>query len=329
MGFIRTFADPGVYIHFHDQDLIILVIYVDDTLFMGSNRTYLKLKKAEFMKKWEYRDLGEAKEYLGMWITRDHIKKTLKLDQISYAEKVIKHFKLDNAKVARTPLPSSYNPLPNSTQSTSDLHIRYQSIIGSLLYIMLGTCPDIAQAVIKMSQFSSNPMEDHLQKALYIVHYLIGTKTLCIKYDGASKTGFMAYSDTDWAGDYETRRSTSGYAIFLGDGIVSWLSRRQRKITLSSTEAEYIGMTEAAKQLSWIRNLLSELKFKLPAIPLLVDNQGAMFLASNPAQEGRTKHIEILEHYIRECVHDGKIKLYYIPTDKQVADTFTKNLTWQ
>jgi hypothetical protein len=149
-----------------------------------------------------------------------------------------------------------------------------------------------------MSQFSSNPTEDHLQKALYIVHYLIGTKSPCIKYDGASKTGFMAYSDTNWAGDHETRRSTSGYAIFLGDGIVSWLSRRQHKITLSSTEAEYVGMTEAAKQLSWIQNLLSELKFKLPAILLLVDNQGAMFLASNPAQEGRTKHIEILEHYI-------------------------------
>jgi hypothetical protein len=123
MGFIRTFADPGVYIHFHDQDLIILVIYIDDTLFMGSNRTYLKLKKAEFMKKWECRDLGEAKEYLGMRITRDRIKKTLKLDQISYAEKVIKRFKLDNAKVTWTPLPSGYNPLPNSTQSTSDLRI--------------------------------------------------------------------------------------------------------------------------------------------------------------------------------------------------------------
>ena len=194
---------------------------------------------------------------------------------------------------------------------------------------MLGTRPDIAQAVIKMSQFSSNPLEEHLQKALYIVRYLTGTKNLCIKYDGASKAGYVAYSDTDWAGDHETRRSTSGYAIFLGNGIVSWLSRRQRKITLSSTEAEYVGMTEVAKQISWIRNLLSELKFKLPTVPLYVDNQGAIFLASNPAQEGRTKHIEIPEHYIRECVHDGKIKLYYIPTNEQVADTFTKNLTWQ
>ena len=160
-----------------------------------------------------------------MWITRDRVKKTLKLDQIAYNDKVIKHFKLDNAKVAHTPLPSRYNPLPNLTPSTSNLHSRYQSIIGSLLYIMLGTRPDITQAVIKMSQFSSNPSEDHLQKALYIVCYLLGTQNLCIKYDGASTTGFVAYSDTNWAGGHETHRSTSGYTIFLGEGIVSWLSR--------------------------------------------------------------------------------------------------------
>ena len=88
-------------------------------------------------------------------------------------------------------------------------------------------------------------------------------------------------------------------------------------------------MTEVAKQISWIQNLLFELKFKLPTVPLYVNNQGAIFLASNPAQEECTKHIEIPEHYICECIHDEKIKLYYIPTNEQVADTFTKNLTWQ
>ena len=115
--------------------------------------------------------------------------------------------------------------MPNMTQSTPYLRGHYQSVIGSVLYIMLGTHPDIAQAVIKMSQFSSNPSKEHLQKALYIVWYLASTKNLCIKYDGASKAGFVEYSDTDWAGDHKTHRSTSGYAIFLGDGIVSWLSR--------------------------------------------------------------------------------------------------------
>ena len=117
---------------------------------------------------------------------------------------------------------------------------------------MLGTHPDIAFSVIKMSQFSLNSSEDHLQKALYIVRYLLDTKDLYIIYDGASESGFVAYSNIDWGGDLETHQSTSGYAMFLGNEIVLWLSRQQCNITLSYTEAEYVGMTEASKQISWI-----------------------------------------------------------------------------
>ena len=152
---------------------------------------------------------------------------------------------------------------------------------------MLGTRPDIAFAVIKMSQFSSNPMEEHLQKALHIMRYLSSSKDLCIQYSATgNQNELCAYSDTDWAGDIETSRSTTGYAIFLGNGIASWLSRQQRRVTLSSTEAKYCGMTEIAKQLCWIRNVYEELGFKLGPFSLCVDNQGTMFLASNPAQEG-------------------------------------------
>jgi len=125
-----------------------------------------------------------------------------------------------------------------------------------LLYIMLGTRPDIAFTVIKMSQFFSNPMEKHLQKALYIVHYLSFFQDLCILYSGhGNQNSLCAYSDTDWAGDVETSRSTTSYTIFLENGIVSWLSRWQWQITLSSTEVEYCGMTKVAKQLRWIYNI--------------------------------------------------------------------------
>jgi len=178
-----------------------------------------------------------------------------------------------------------------------------------------------------MSQFSSNPTEEHLQKVLYIVHYLSSFQDLCISYPGyGDQNGLCAYSDTDWAGDVETSCSTTGYAIFLGNGIISWLSRRQRQVTLSSTEAEYCGMTEVAKQLHWIHNVYEELRFKIGPLPLCVDNQGAMFLASNPAQEGQTKHVRMTDHYIRESVEFGEIKLYYVPMDQQFTDIFTKNL---
>jgi hypothetical protein len=329
MGFRHCTAEPGTYYKIIGEEIITLLIYVDDALFMGSNKTQVLAHKAQFMKQWESRDLGQAKEYLGMRIIRDRKKRTISLDQSRYAEKVVKRFGQENCKPVSVPLPTGYNPRPHSTQNQSNatLRSRYQSVIGSLLYIMLGTRPDIAFAVIKMSQFSSNPTEEHLQKALYIVHYLSSSPDLCIMYSGTGNhNGLCAYSDTDWAGDVETSHSTTGYAIFLGNGIVSWLSRRQRRVTLSSTEAAYCGMTETAKQLHWIHNIYEELHFKLGPLPLCIDNQGAIFLASNPAQEGRTKHVRMTEYFIREAVEFGEIQLYYVPTDQQFADIFTKNL---
>ena len=315
MKFIRCKADPGTYFKITGEDIIVLLIYVDDALFMGSNKQQVLSHKAQFMKQWESRDLGQAKEYLGMRITRDRKKRTISLDQTRYAEKVVKQFGQENCKPVSVPLPTGYNPRPHSDQNSSNATLRscYQSVIGSLLYIMLGTRPDISFAVIKMSQFSSNPTEEHLQKALYIVRYLSSSKELCIVYSGTGDSnGLCAYFDTDWAGDIETSRSTTGYVIFLENGIVSWLSRRQRRVTLSSTEAEYCSMTETAKQLRWIQNLYEELGFKLDPLPLCVDNQGAIFLASNPAQEGHMKHVWIIEHFIQESVEFGEIKLYYV-----------------
>ena len=161
-----------------------------------------------------------------MRITRDRKKHTITLDQTCYVEKVIKHFGQENCKEVSVSLPTRYNPRPNQDQSDVSLRSRYQSVIESLLYIMLGTRPDIAFSVIKISQFSSNPTEEHLQKVLYIMHYLSSSKDLCIQYSATGdQNGLCAYSDTDWAGDVETSHSTTGYAIFLGNGIVSWLSR--------------------------------------------------------------------------------------------------------
>ena len=151
LGFTRTRSDAGVYFKFDGTDITLVVVYVDDVLFMGSNPKLVKGEKGKFMKVWESRDLGEAKEYLGMRITRDRKKQTLTLDQCVYAEKVLKRFGMQNAKSARTPLPTGYNPKISDIEATSDIHSQYQSVIGSLLYIMLGTRPDIAYAVICMS----------------------------------------------------------------------------------------------------------------------------------------------------------------------------------
>ena len=163
-----------------------------------------------------------------MRITRNRKKRTITLDQIRYAEKVVKRFGQENCKLVSVPLPTGYNPRSNpDKEANTTLRSRYQSIIGSLLYIMLGTRPDIAYSIIKISQFSANPTEEHLQKALYIVCYLLSTTDLCICYSGlGDKNGFIAYSDMDWGGDVETSWSTTSYAMFLANGIISWLSRQ-------------------------------------------------------------------------------------------------------
>ncbi len=150
-----------------------MLAYVDDILFMGPNQSLLKSKKALFMKQWECRDLGDCKEFLQMWITRKA--GNIFIDQTAYLQKVVQRFGMTNAKTARTPLPQGYKPLPNKNPVDPALRLKFQSIIRSLLYIMLGTGPDIAYTITVMSQFAVNPLREHLDKALYICHYLAGT----------------------------------------------------------------------------------------------------------------------------------------------------------
>ena len=235
---------------------------------------------------------------------------------------------MQNTKPARTPLLTGYNPKISDIGATSDIRSQYQSVIGSLLYIMLGTRPDIAYAVIHMSQFCANPSQEHLSWALYIIQYLGSTKNLALRYDGANHDGFLGYTDSDWAANPDDWKSITGYVLFLANSPVSWLTRRQKTVALSSTEAKYMAMSDTTQQISWIKSLLGKIHFSIPKVPLYCDNQGAIFLATNPAQEQCSKHIGIHYHYIRECMEEGdKIDLFYIPTGEQIADIFTKNLS--
>ena len=182
--------------------------------------------------------------------TRDHKAHTITLDQTRYAQKVAKCFGQENCKEISTPLPTRYSLRPNEGNTNPTLRSCSQLVIGSLLYIMRGIRPDITYLVIKMSQFSANPSEEHLQRALYIVCYLSSITDLCIQYStSGNQNGLIAYSDTNWAGDHEISCSTTGCAVFLANSIIFWLSRQQKRVRLSSTEGEYCGMTETAKQL--------------------------------------------------------------------------------
>ena len=305
-------------------NIVIGIIYVDDALFCGPNKAVVNSIKAQFMRKWKCRDLGEPKEFLHMRITRKG--HAIHLDQCAYLQKVVERCGMLNTKAASTPLPAGYYALANKDPVNPELRSQFQMVIGSLPYLMLGTRPDIAFAVTHLSRHSANPSQDHLNKALYICRYLIGTSSYSLIYNGGSGSGLMACTDSDWGSDPTSRLSQTGFYLKLADGLISWTFRGQKTIAYSFTEAEYMALSDCARQVTWIRSLLSELGYKLKAIPICGDNQGSIFMASNPVTEPHSKHIDIRYHGIRELVAKGKVELYFIDDAENPTDLLTKYL---
>jgi Reverse transcriptase (RNA-dependent DNA polymerase) len=322
LGFTLLLSDSGIFVN--KDKSIVTIVYLDNVLFLGPNKKDLLCVKEEFMKKLECRDLGEAKEFLHMHI--QHKIGKIYLDQTAYLQTVLQCFKLQNTNPVHTLLPKGYQPSPNMSPTDPSLCSQFQQVIGLLLYIMLGTCPDIAFAVTKLSQHATNPSEDHLSRALYICHYLLGTLDYALVYDGPSNSGLEAYANSDWASDLNTRKFTTGYLMKLAGGIFAWNSHAQKIVALLSTEAEYMLLSDTSQQLVWVKNLLIELDIQLSPILLYGDNQGSIFLASNLVQEKHIKHIDLCYHYIRDVVHLKQVELFFIEGAENPTDMFTKNL---
>ena len=194
------------------------------------------------------------------------------------------------------------------------------------MYLMLGTRPNIAFAVTHLLHHSANPSQDHLNKVQYICCYLIGMSTYTLVYNGGSGTGLTTCTDLDWESDPTSCLSQTGFYLKLADGLISWTSCVQKTIAYSSTDAEYMALSDCACQVTWIQSLLGELGYKLNAILICGDNQGSIFMASNPIMEPCSKHIDICYHGIHESIMNGKIELFFINGAENPADLLTKNL---
>ncbi|CAL1698123.1 unnamed protein product [Somion occarium] len=209
----------------------------------------------------------------------------------------------------------------------------YQRALGSLMYAMLGTRPDIAYSVGILSQHAAKPGEEHWGALMRVYRYLRGMSDRKLVYQGAkgeskSFPDPVCFVDADWAADINDRRSISGYTFIMSGGAVCWSSKKQKSTALSSTEAEYMAASNATKEAIWIRTFLSELG-QLTSGPttLFIDNQSAMALAKNAAFHDRTKHIAVRHHFIREKLEDDEIDVHYVPTGDQTADVLTKGLS--
>jgi hypothetical protein len=324
-GFKRTKSDAGIFIWWIGKDFVILIVYVDDLVFCGPNQRLVRKKKAEVAAHWECRDSGPYLiTFLALRIRS--IDNVISIDQQEYLLKVIDRLGLTNAKVVKTPLPEGYKPLANTGTATAQFRQEYQRAIGSLLYLMIGTRPDICYAVTKMAQFSSNPSQDHMDRVKHIGRYLVGTKDYTLTYNGAGRAGLIHYTDSDWGSDPIKRRSTTGFFGTLAGGAIHWTSRMQKTVAQSSTEAEYMALSDCGRQAAWLRSLFSELGIKMGPLPVYGDNQGSIFLASNPLTEKRTKHIDIKYHYIRDLLEEEKVELFFVSGNDNPADLLTKSL---
>ena len=247
------------------------------------------------------------------------------IDQCAYLEKVLERFGMTNARSTTTPLPQEYYPLSYNGQVDPDVWSHLQQVIRSLLYIMLGTWPDIAYAVTPLSRNAAKPSQEHLNKALYICQYLLGTCFYSLIFDGTSKAGLIAFMDADWASDSNIHRSQTGQFIKLANCIFSWKSQQQQ-IAYSSTEAEYVSLSDCSKQVVWLQSLLEELGYQLHSISICGDNQGSIFIASNPVTEKYNKCVNIKWHRIWEFIHEKLVELYFVEGSNNPADMFTKTL---
>jgi transposase InsO family protein len=333
-GFHKTQADHCVFVKRYDEgDFLILLLYVDDMLVVGQNAKKIASLKKELSKVFAMKDLGPAKQMLGMHIVRDRTKNMLWLSQEKYVAKVLQRFNMINANFVGSPLPMNCKlnseQCPKTEKDKAEMRrVPYASAVGSLMYAMVCTRPDIAFAVGTVSRYMSNPGKEHWDAVKWILRYLKGTPNVCLRY-GVGKPLLEGFTDSDMSGDADSSRSTSGYVMTYSGGAVSWQSRLQKVVALSTTEAEYMAAVEAGKELIWMRDFLNELGVKQEEFLLHCDNQSAIHLAKNAAYHSRTKHIQRRYHWLRERVEENEFVLTKIHTNENGSDMLTKVLSFE
>lgn len=326
LGFQYTESDHSVFVS--KDKLYYIAVYVDDLLLFGPDTKIINSIKDKLKKRFEMTDLGDAQHYLGVEIIREN--DSILLRQTTYLTKVLERFGMDKCSTVASPMePGLANvlvPTKDGQQADEDTLYWYGSAVGSLMYAATMTRPDFCQPLSLLSRFCSNPDSTHMAALQRVFKYVKGTLSYGIGFE-AGQEDFHGYSDADWAGNVEDRRSTGGYVFFVAGGAVSWASKRQDLVALSSCESEYYAMNEAGKEAKWLRNLLIELGH-IDAVPAQIwaDNQGAIALSKNPEFHKRTKHIDAKYHWIREAIEEELIQVDYVPTALMAADGFTKPL---
>lgn len=331
-NYLRSEFDICVYYkELKNGEFVYLLLYVDDILIASKDKRHVDELKALLSSEFEMKDLGDAKKILGMEITRDRARGKLTLSQEGYILKVLGNYGMEQAKAVGTPLGAHFElraatEIEIREQAEAMRKIPYQSAVGSLMYSMICTRPDLAFAVGLVCRYMSNPIKMHWQAVKWILRYLKGSTKTRIVFRNDGEFVVRGYCDADYAGDADRRRSTTGMVFTIGGNPVSWKSSLQKVVALSSTESEYIALSETSREAVWLRGFMVELGFEQGAVKIYCDSQSAMALAKNAVCHERTKHIQTKYHFVRDLITDGWVQVVKIATEYNPADIFTKVL---
>ncbi|GJS17745.1 putative ribonuclease H-like domain-containing protein [Tanacetum coccineum] len=319
-GFQRGTIDQTLFIRKHKGEFLLVQVYVDDIIFGSSNPKLCREFEALMHDKFKMSAMGELSFFLGLQVLQK--KDGIFLSQDKYVGDILKKFGFSDLRSANTPMDREHPWGKDGTGKDVDLHL-YRSMIGSLMYLTTSR-PDIMFAVCTCAKHQVTPKECHLHAVKRIFRYLKGHPKLGLWYPKESPFDLVAYSDSDYGGASQDRKSTTGGCQFLGRRLISWQCKKQTIVATSTTEAEYVAAASGCGQVLWIQNQLLDYGYNFMNTKIYIDNNSAICIVKNPVFHSRTKHIEIRHHFIRDCFEKKLIYVDHIHTDDNVADLLTK-----
>src|SRR5262249_9078648 len=318
----RGKVDTTLFINSNSKDTLVVQIYIDDIIFGATNESLCKEFSKIMQGEFEMSLIGELTFFLGLQVKQ--LKDGIFINQAKYAKELLKKFGYEDVKPLSTPMASSTKL--DSDMKGMDINPKlYRGMIGSLLYLTASR-PDIMFSVCLCSRFQSKPKESHLIAVKRIFRYLADTLDFGLWYPKDRVFDLVSYSDSDFAGCKIDRKGTSGTCQFLGGCLISWSSKKQNSVALSTAEAEYIAAGSCCAQVLWIKQQLKDYGFVLEKVPIYCDNTSAINLSKNPIQHSKSKHIEVRHHFIRDHVCKNNVELLFVDSENQFADVFTKPL---
>jgi len=327
-GFVQSDHDQALWVAAtaDPTNRVVTLHWVDDLILGSPSAQRLAQLKSAILTRFKGRDLGEVKSYLNIVVERDRSQRTLKLSQSAQVQQLLTKFRQDDCKPRPVPMQPGADCSKSADSEEEHHRTRYMEAVGSLLYITGVTRPDLATATGLLAKSMSRPSKRHWSLLRHVLGYLQGTQQLGLVYTAASSNGAQ-HTDSDFAACKDTRRSRSGQVTILAGAAVSWSSRQQTCVATSTAEAEYIAGATAARTVTWLRRLCTELDGQ-PRGPVQLqgDNKAMLHMAVNSADSAKTKHVDVSCHYLRQCVSRGVVSTVYVATDENVADLFTKPL---